>query len=45
MRVTIAGYTQPKENIMDFLALSGVWIGIGLVALGFSKAGQFLSLR
>ena len=23
---------------MEILAISGVWIGIGLVALGFSKA-------
>jgi len=30
---------------MDILALSGIWIGVGLVAVGFSKASQFLSLR
>jgi hypothetical protein len=27
---------------MDFLALSGLWIGAGLVALGYSMAGHFL---
>jgi hypothetical protein len=30
---------------MDFLALSGIWIGLGLVVMGFSKASQFISLR
>lgn len=30
---------------MDLLAFSGLWIGIALVALGFSKASQFLSMR
>jgi len=30
---------------MDMLALSGIWIGVGLVALGFAKASDILSPR
>ncbi len=30
---------------MDFFALGGIWIGVGLVALGFSLASTFISHR
>jgi hypothetical protein len=30
---------------MELLAINGLWIGIGLVALGFIKASRLLSLR
>jgi len=30
---------------MDILALSGLWIGTGLVALGFFKAGHLINFR
>jgi hypothetical protein len=30
---------------MDILALSGIWIGTGLLVIGFSKASRFLSFR
>jgi hypothetical protein len=30
---------------MDLLAISGLWIGIGLMALGFSLAAPFLHHR
>jgi hypothetical protein len=30
---------------MDLLAISGLWIGISLVAMGFAKAADFLRTR
>jgi hypothetical protein len=30
---------------MDLLALCGLWVGVGLVAMGFSMARTFISHR
>jgi len=30
---------------MDILAISGLWVGVSLVALGFSKAAMFIHRR
>ncbi len=30
---------------MNFFALTGLWIGVGLVALGFSLASNLLHLK
>ncbi len=34
-----------KEITMDLLALSGLWIGMGLVAFGFFQARRLIHIR
>jgi hypothetical protein len=33
------------EILMNLLALNGLWIGIGLMAIGFSLAGHYMPQR